>query len=118
MELLRFTGLERHFGAKEVFHNLSGVIRDNEKIGLVGPNGAGKSTLVRLLAGIDKQDDGTMLAHARRASAISRKMRPRADRPRCGRPSRKRSNAAPRTSGRCARRSTALPSPRAISTAR
>jgi ATP-binding cassette subfamily F protein 3 len=64
MELLRFTGLERHFGAKEVFHNLSGVIRDNEKIGLVGPNGAGKSTLVRLLAGIDKQDDGT-IARAR-----------------------------------------------------
>jgi ATP-binding cassette, subfamily F, member 3 len=64
MELLRFTGLERHFGAKEVFRNLSGVIRDNEKIGLVGPNGAGKSTLVRLLAGIDRQDDGT-IARAR-----------------------------------------------------
>jgi ATP-binding cassette subfamily F protein 3 len=64
MELLRFTGLERHFGAKEVFRNLSGVIRDNEKIGLVGPNGAGKSTLVRLLAGIDRPDDGT-IARAR-----------------------------------------------------
>jgi ATP-binding cassette subfamily F protein 3 len=64
MELLRFTGLERHFGAKEVFSNLDGVIRDNEKIGLVGPNGAGKSTLVRLLAGIDRPDDGT-IARAR-----------------------------------------------------
>jgi len=64
MELLRFTGLERHFGAKEVFRNLSGVIRDNEKIGLVGPNGAGKSTMVRLLAGIDRPDDGT-IARAR-----------------------------------------------------
>jgi ATP-binding cassette subfamily F protein 3 len=64
MELLRFTGLERHFGAKEVFRNLGGVIRDNEKIGLVGPNGAGKSTFVRLLAGIDRPDDGT-IARAR-----------------------------------------------------
>src|ERR1700722_320143 len=63
-DLLRFTGLERPFGAKEVFRNLSGVIRDNEKIGLVGPNGAGKSTLVRLLAGIDRPDDGT-IARAR-----------------------------------------------------
>jgi len=61
MELLRFTGLERHFGAKEVFRNLSGVIRDNEKIGLVGPNGAGKSTLVRLLSGSDRPDDGTIV---------------------------------------------------------
>jgi ATP-binding cassette, subfamily F, member 3 len=64
VELLRFTGLERHFGAKEVFRNLSGVIRDNEKIGLVGPNGAGKSTLVRLLTGVDRPDDGT-IARAR-----------------------------------------------------
>ncbi|HEY5349350.1 MAG TPA: ABC-F family ATP-binding cassette domain-containing protein [Candidatus Lustribacter sp.] len=64
MELLRFTGLERHFGAKEVFRNLSGVIRSGEKIGLVGPNGAGKSTMVRLLAGIDRPDDGT-IARAR-----------------------------------------------------
>jgi len=61
MELLRFTGLERHFGAKEVFRDLSGVIRDGEKIALVGPNGAGKSTLVRLLAGIDRPDGGTIV---------------------------------------------------------
>jgi ATP-binding cassette, subfamily F, member 3 len=61
MELLRFTGLERHFGAKEVFHNLSGVVRDGEKIALVGPNGAGKSTLVRLLTGVDWPDDGTVV---------------------------------------------------------
>ncbi|MGA2396017.1 MAG: ABC-F family ATP-binding cassette domain-containing protein [Candidatus Lustribacter sp.] len=64
MELLRFTGLERHFGAKEVFRDLSGVIRDGEKIALVGPNGAGKSTLVRMLAGIDRPDAGT-IARAR-----------------------------------------------------
>jgi ATP-binding cassette subfamily F protein 3 len=61
MELLRFTGLERHYGANEVFHGLSAVIRDGEKIGLVGPNGAGKSTLVRLLAGIDRPDDGRIV---------------------------------------------------------
>jgi ATP-binding cassette subfamily F protein 3 len=61
MELLRFTGLERHFGAKEVFRDLSAVVRDGEKIGLVGPNGAGKSTLVRLLAGIDRPDGGTIV---------------------------------------------------------
>jgi ATP-binding cassette subfamily F protein 3 len=61
MELVRFTALERHYGAKEVFSNLSGVIRDGEKVGLVGPNGAGKSSLVRLLTGVDEGDGGTIV---------------------------------------------------------
>ena len=61
MELVRFAGLERHYGAKDVFAGLSGVIRDGERIGLVGPNGAGKSSLVRLLAGLDEPDGGTIV---------------------------------------------------------
>src|SRR6202790_5886156 len=64
MELLRFTDLERHYGANEVFSDLTGVIRDGEKIGLVGPNGAGKSTLVRILVGRD-DPDGASIARAR-----------------------------------------------------
>jgi ATP-binding cassette, subfamily F, member 3 len=61
MELLRFTDLERHYGANEVFSDLTGVIRDGEKIGLVGPNGAGKSTLVRILVGRDEPDGGALV---------------------------------------------------------
>jgi ATPase subunit of ABC transporter with duplicated ATPase domains len=61
MELVRFSALERHYGANEVFANLSGVIRDGDKIGLVGPNGAGKSSLVRMLAGHDEPDGGTIV---------------------------------------------------------
>ncbi|MDB5069457.1 MAG: hypothetical protein JWM87_568 [Candidatus Eremiobacteraeota bacterium] len=61
MELVRFAALERHYGAKEVFSGLSGVIRDGDKVGLVGPNGAGKSSLVRLLAGHDEGDGGTIV---------------------------------------------------------
>ncbi|BDE05852.1 ABC transporter ATP-binding protein [Vulcanimicrobium alpinum] len=64
MELLRFSGLARHYGAHEVFSDLAGVMRDGDKIGLVGPNGAGKSSLVRLLVGRDEPDGGT-IARAR-----------------------------------------------------
>jgi ATP-binding cassette, subfamily F, member 3 len=60
MEILRFSELERHYGANEVFSDLAGVIRDGDKIGLVGPNGAGKSSLVRLLVGRDEPDGGTI----------------------------------------------------------
>jgi ATP-binding cassette, subfamily F, member 3 len=61
MEFVRFTALERHYGAKEVFAGISGVVRDGQRIGLVGPNGAGKSSLVRLLAGLDEADGGTIV---------------------------------------------------------
>ena len=61
MEVVRFAGLERHYGAKEVFAGLAGVVRDGERIGLVGPNGAGKSSLVRLLVGRDEPDGGTIV---------------------------------------------------------
>jgi ATP-binding cassette subfamily F protein 3 len=60
MELLRFSGLARHYGANEVFTSLSAVVRDGEKIALVGPNGAGKSSLVRILVGQDQPDAGTL----------------------------------------------------------
>jgi ATP-binding cassette, subfamily F, member 3 len=72
MELVRFSALERHYGANEVFGGIAGVIRDGDKVGLVGPNGAGKSSLVRLLAGRDEADGGTIvLARERRLGYLA-----------------------------------------------
>jgi len=59
--MLRFTALERSYGAREIFSGLDGALRDGDKIGLVGPNGAGKSSLVRLLAGLDEADGGAIV---------------------------------------------------------
>ncbi|HEY0613527.1 MAG TPA: ABC-F family ATP-binding cassette domain-containing protein, partial [Candidatus Elarobacter sp.] len=61
MELVRFSALARHYGANDVFEALAGVVRDGDKIGMVGPNGAGKSSLVRILAGRDEPDAGTIV---------------------------------------------------------
>ena len=61
MELIRFTDLECHYGAREIFTGLSGVFASGERIGLVGPNGAGKSSLLRLLAGINTPYGGTII---------------------------------------------------------
>lgn len=61
MDLVRFTDLECHFGAREIFSGASGVLREGERIGLVGPNGAGKSSLLRLLAGVDELHGGTIV---------------------------------------------------------
>jgi ATP-binding cassette, subfamily F, member 3 len=61
VELLRFSELECHYGAREIFAGVSGVLNDRERVGLVGPNGAGKSSLLRLLAGVEKPFGGTIV---------------------------------------------------------
>ena len=61
MELLRFSNLECHYGAREIFAGLNGVLARGERIGLVGPNGAGKSSLLRMLAGVDQPFGGSIV---------------------------------------------------------
>lgn len=61
MDLLRFNALECHYGAREIFSDLAGVVTEGERIGLVGTNGAGKSSLLRLLAGVDIPFGGTVI---------------------------------------------------------
>ena len=46
-------------GKKPVLKDISLVFLENAKIGVIGQNGAGKSTLLRIMAGQDKEYDGT-----------------------------------------------------------
>ncbi|MEQ1974340.1 ABC-F family ATP-binding cassette domain-containing protein [Xenorhabdus sp. SGI240] len=46
--------------SKPLFSNLSITIKENDKIALVGYNGTGKTHLLKLLAGIEKPDDGVI----------------------------------------------------------
>jgi ATPase subunit of ABC transporter with duplicated ATPase domains len=46
-------------GKKPVLNNVSLVFLEGAKIGVIGQNGAGKSTLLRIMAGVDKEYDGT-----------------------------------------------------------
>ncbi len=61
MDVIRFSALECHYGAREIFSQLDGALSDGERIGLVGPNGAGKSSLLRLLAGVDEPFGGSIV---------------------------------------------------------
>ena len=61
MEWIRFSDLARTYGGQNVLSGASGVLRDSQKIGLVGKNGTGKSTLLRILAGLDRADAGTIV---------------------------------------------------------
>jgi ATP-binding cassette subfamily F protein 3 len=61
LELLRFSALECHYGAREIFAGVDAVLADGERIGLVGANGAGKSSLLRLLAGVEAPYGGSIV---------------------------------------------------------
>ena len=46
------------FSAKPLFHDVSFVVNDHDRIALVGKNGAGKSTMLKILCGKQKPTDG------------------------------------------------------------
>lgn len=52
-------------GRRYVFRDLDFEFPDGANIGLIGRNGAGKSTLMRLLAGIDTPNAGSIVTDAR-----------------------------------------------------
>ncbi len=49
-----------NFGERYLFDNISTVINVHDRIGLVGSNGAGKSTLLKIIAGINKAEQGNI----------------------------------------------------------
>lgn len=51
-------------GDRLLLDDVSLTVRPGERIGIVGENGAGKSTLLRLLAGIERPDDGEVITVA------------------------------------------------------
>ncbi|MGH9447771.1 MAG: ATP-binding cassette domain-containing protein, partial [Terriglobia bacterium] len=43
-----------------LFEGLDWLVTPNERVGLVGGNGTGKTTLLKVLAGLDSLDDGSI----------------------------------------------------------
>ncbi|MFD2212008.1 ABC-F family ATP-binding cassette domain-containing protein [Virgibacillus halophilus] len=58
--MLEFENLYKTFGDKTLFNHISGVIRSNDRIGLIGVNGTGKSTFLKAIAGIEPAESGSI----------------------------------------------------------
>jgi ATPase subunit of ABC transporter with duplicated ATPase domains len=53
--------ISKSYGDTVVLDGLSLTVAPSSRIGVVGPNGIGKSTLLRLLAGLEEPDSGTVV---------------------------------------------------------
>ncbi len=60
--MIQLTGAGKRFGAKILFEELNWLIGPKERVGIVGANGTGKSTLLKILAGTETLDYGSVQA--------------------------------------------------------
>jgi len=61
--MINLKNINKHFDDKQVLEHINWDVPKASIYGLVGPNGAGKSTLLRIISGVLKADDGTVLVN-------------------------------------------------------
>ncbi|MDD6195377.1 MAG: ABC transporter ATP-binding protein [[Clostridium] aminophilum] len=60
-ELIHLNHISKSFGDKVVLDDLDLVIHENEFVTLLGPSGCGKTTTLRILAGFESPDKGSVI---------------------------------------------------------
>jgi ATP-binding cassette subfamily F protein 3 len=58
--MISVSNLSVHFTGNYLFSNVSFMVGDRDRIGLVGRNGAGKTTLMRIIAGLQEPESGVV----------------------------------------------------------
>ena len=61
MNLLTIEGLSKSYTERILFDQVSFGINEGDKIGILGINGTGKSTLLKIIAGVEEADKGTVI---------------------------------------------------------
>src|SRR5262245_41076622 len=60
MSVVAAHDLRKAFGGRQVLDGVSLTVEAAERVGLVGSNGSGKSTLAKVLAGVERTDEGSV----------------------------------------------------------
>jgi len=60
MKILTAENITKEMAEKTLWKNISFSITEGERIGIIGVNGCGKSTLMKLIAGIEDSDEGSI----------------------------------------------------------
>ncbi len=75
---LKIEGLTRRFGGREVVSDVSLDVAPGQVTALLGPSGCGKSTTLRMIAGVDRPDEGRVSVGGEVLSDASRHVPPEA----------------------------------------
>lgn len=60
MSILSIKNLEKWFGIRNIFRDVSFEINEGDRVALIGNNGEGKTTLLNIIIGHEDYDDGQM----------------------------------------------------------
>ncbi|GKU78194.1 ABC-F family ATP-binding cassette domain-containing protein [Paenibacillus sp. L3-i20] len=60
MHLLSVEHITKSYGEKMLFEDVTFGLEDGDKIGIIGVNGTGKSTFLKVIAGMEQADSGTI----------------------------------------------------------
>jgi ATP-binding cassette subfamily F protein uup len=61
VNILTVDKITKSYGVRKLFDNASFFLEEGEKAGIIGINGTGKSTLLRIIAGLEEPDEGTII---------------------------------------------------------
>lgn len=61
MNIINLTNITKSYTERKLFEKASFYLQENEKVGIIGINGTGKSTLLKIIAGIEEPDDGSVI---------------------------------------------------------
>jgi multiple sugar transport system ATP-binding protein len=68
---LRLAQLSRRIGGRMVLAGIDLAVKPGECVALLGPSGCGKSTILRLIAGLDSPDGGSIMLAGRDITALA-----------------------------------------------
>jgi len=61
MNILTVDNLSLRYGERSIFSHANFYLQGGEKVGIIGVNGTGKTTLLRIIAGLEDPDEGTVI---------------------------------------------------------
>lgn len=71
-DLITITDLNKKYGKKQALKNVNIRLKAGQIVGLLGPNGSGKTTLIKILNGLLKDYQGSVLLDSQKPNAYTK----------------------------------------------